>query len=444
MDIKGLSSLVPELHLQQIGLFLFKKGIELYFIDDDIVSKYLDSQWDYNKTPLYLSNIWRLGALSGEVLIYLKPVGDNYRMFYYPASQFEPFYDENLDLKAVVITSKKRLDKDKVITEIVRISAQKIEVWLDRNVEFIPDKTFPNPYGFLPCIIIQNYPTLSGRSQGEFDRFEHLIEQHSWMIDQLNGNMEFFGGPLFYSSRSKAEMVEAGLVEDRYSISAEGGYRPATPNMGQKIRARRIFAGLEEGEQIGFVTPSPIDSATISAVADVGKNLQLALGSVPDLELISNSNSLFEFQSRYAQAYVTALQKSRSYIDAGIVAAYNLLMRMAGVDGKVNWNSQLDKIRWRYLGDVFPDTVNNILTKSIVSRNLLRLGVNLESSLKYIFPDMTEEEILDLLRGGFAYELVDGVATIADKTKDVEGLDISAYLQSLISAETTNNSMREQ
>lgn len=443
MDIKGLSSLVPELHLQQVGLFLFKKGIELYLLREDKVSnKFLQKMWNYNKMPLLLIDLWRIGALTGEVLLYIKPLEDGYKIIYYSANQFEPEYDDNFDLKSVIIRSTKFISKDKKQGEIVRINEDKIEVWRDRDLSYSPDEVIENPYGFLPCVIIQNNPVLGGRSTGEFERFEHLIEQHSWGVQQLNSNLEFFGGPIFYSSRSKSEMIEAGIIEDRSSISAEGGYRHPLPTRGQRVKARRVISGLEEGEQLGFTTPTPVDKSMVDSIDNFGKELRMALGGVPDLDLVANSGSLFDFQYRYSQVYITASRKAITYIDFGVVKCFEILMRMANFDGLINIVDEDNEIKWRYLGEVFPDTVNNVLTKSIVSRNLLRLGVSLESSLRHTFPDKTDDEIRELLRGGFAYELVDGVASIAQKLKEYDNINMEDFINSLINSEVANESRK--
>lgn len=437
MDIKGLSSLVPELHLQQVGLFLFKKGIELFLLKEDKdLNNFLQKMWHFNKVPLFLPDIWRIGAITGEVLLYLKPVDDGYKIIYYSANQFEPIYDENFDLESVIIRSKKFISKEKEIEEIVKINKDKIEVWFDRELSHKPDKVIDNPYGFLPCLIIQNNPVLGGRSQGEFDRFEYLIDQHSWGVQQLNNNLEFFGGPIFYSSRSKSEMIEAGIIQDYNSISASGGYRDPVANRSQRVKARRVFAGLEEGEQLGFTTPTAVDKSMVDAIDNFGKELRMALGGVPDLDLVANSASLFDFQYRYSQVYITASRKALAYIDYGVVKCFELMLNMASIDQLVNFTD--NQIKWRYLGEVFPDTVNNILTKSIVSRNLLRLGVSLESSLKHLFPDKTDDEITELLRGGFAYELVNGVADVAKKLENYDNLNVEDFVKTLFNSEVAN------
>lgn len=439
MNIRDYTTLIPELHLQQIGLFLFKKGIEIFSLHkDEVLSSFLKAMWKYNKMALYLNDIWRTGAISGEVLLYIKPVDNKYRILYYSADQFDPEYDSNFDLLSVTISS----DTSDFVpqTEIVKIGKDKIEVWYNSSIDVPADVVMDNPYGFLPCVLIQNNPVIGTRSEGEFDRFEKILQAHNYNVEQLNSNLEFFGSPIFYSTRSKSEMIEAGMIDERYSVSSEGGYRSPVGVRTQKIKARRIFAGLEENERLGFETPTAVDSSMVEYVENSGEELRMAMGGVPDLSIISSTASLFDYQYRYSQAYVTASRKALAYIEHGIVQAFEVMRLMANFDGVIP--SSDNEIKWRHLGEVFPDTVNNTLTKSIVSRNLLRLGVGLEGSIRHIFPDKTDEEIRELLRGGFAYELVDGVATIASKLSSYDNIDMSNYINELIDSEVNNESRK--
>lgn len=436
---KGLS-LIPQLYLNQIQFFLFRKGIELYLPEekDDVTLNFINKIWQDNKFDLLLRQIWRVGAITGEVLLYVMPLDGGYKILIYPKNQFEPIYDEYFRLIGVDIKSSYKDIRGNQINKTIKILKEKIISITGSNLT-----TIENSYGFIPCVIIQNKPSQLERSKGEFDDLKMQIEESDWHLSQLHGNLEFFGGPIFYSSRTKAEMVEAGLVENRTnSISAEGGYRMPFADMGQKIRARRIFDGLEEGEQIGFATPTPIDTSMVEFVKNFQKEIICALGGTPDFDLIQNSMSLFDYQNRYFQAFLTGGEKAKIYIDNGILSLYKMIVKMGAVDHKLlNYEVNLS---WRYLGDVFPDSVNNTLNKSIVSRNLLRLGVNLKDSLRYIFSEKTDAEIEELLKGGFAYELVAGVADIYAKSSQSDGnIELQKILENLAQMEASDNVRRE-
>ena len=57
------------------------------------------------------------------------------------------------------------------------------------------------------------------------------------------------------------------------------------------------------------------------------------------------------------------------------------------------------KVSWRWMGQVFEDSPDDVLQHSIVVRNLQELGVDSIEALKYLFPQKTEEERAAMLSG---------------------------------------------
>jgi hypothetical protein len=57
------------------------------------------------------------------------------------------------------------------------------------------------------------------------------------------------------------------------------------------------------------------------------------------------------------------------------------------------------KVSWRWMGEVFEESTDDILNNSIVVRNLQELGVDSIEALKYLFPSKTEEERAAMLSG---------------------------------------------
>lgn len=404
-------------------MFLWRKGIEFYLIDDSEKTlqrqQFLTDLVDSLKLPLYFDDIWHKGARSGEVLLYMRPWGNGYSFRYYSADQFEPYYDDDNHLERVVIRS--TIEKpDGDIERVIELRRDRVEVWEGRNPEqFTPDFSMMNPYGFVPAVVVQNKACIGARGASEFEWLKGQIEQHDWQVDQIHGNVEFFGGPIFYSSRSQTEMVEAGLVTSRHSIAEEGGYGHHRSQ--ERIKARKILSGLEEGEQVGFVTPSPIDQGIFEFMDKYASDLISALGgaSVGTSDFV-NSASLSQ---TFAAPIATAGKRALSYITYGLAELLQLTLEMAVQDGLIPPDAP-PRVYWRYKGDVFPDTPQSQLTKSIVSRNLIRLGVNLQDAMQHIFPDKREEEIEDLLDNGFAYELLNGVSQVTSSFQDPEIIEV--------------------
>ena len=64
------------------------------------------------------------------------------------------------------------------------------------------------------------------------------------------------------------------------------------------------------------------------------------------------------------------------------------------------------RVSWRWEGDVFELSTQEILQNSIVTRNLQELGVDSIEALQYLFPDKTPEERAAML-GGFPFRMVE-------------------------------------
>lgn len=384
------STLLPQQHLRQVGLFLWRKGIEFLLArPGKAKQKFLDRQLAYNNIYLYFDDIWERGAKTGEILLYVKPEMDDYKVRYYDKNQFS-YETEAGKLVKVIISFPDKTGELEITSD--KIGKQR------------------NPYGFIPCVIIQNRPTQAGRGLGEFEQFEELIARHDWLVDQIRGNLEYFGGPLFYSSRSTSELVQAGMIDDSGSIAADGGYG-IQKMPGERIRVRRVIGGLEPGEQIGFATPDPVTPETLRWITDYDRQLRYSLGSVQDVTFYFGETDIM---ARYSLVIVTAEKKAQSYITNGIQAAFEIMFKMAGL-GET-------KLKWRWTASLFPDTAQTQLTKSIVGRNLLKLGVNLKVAIQHIFPELSLEEIDSYLQEGFAYELLNGVGQVAksfEETPDV-------------------------
>lgn len=379
------STLVVQEHLSQLGMFLWRNGLEILPVDNhDLHEQWLDSWWKFNRIDSYFQDIWQRGATTGEILLYIKPLDDNqFKIRYYDAKQFE-YEQDDYGLRKVIIKGRSAKGTEKNLT-ITRRAIGGVAHGL----------------GFVPCVLIQNRPSQAGRGLGEFAGFESILERHDWLVDQIRGNLEYFGGPIFYSSRSLSELIDSGAVRVNNSPSVLAGY--GTPvGQSERVRPRRVISGVEDGEQLGFANPEAISPEVIRWIDNYEAKLRRSLGGVPSDKTYGFTD--LDVISYFALAISTAEHRSKQYITNGIVRAFELMFVMS--------LGREIPLRWRYLGSLFPDTAQTQLTKSIVSRNLLRLGVNLPSALRHIFPDKSEEEINADLDGGFAYELLNGLSRL--------------------------------
>jgi hypothetical protein len=62
-------------------------------------------------------------------------------------------------------------------------------------------------------------------------------------------------------------------------------------------------------------------------------------------------------------------------------------------------------VQYRFMGDVYEDTPIDVQQKSIVVRNLQEMGVDTVEALRYLFPNKTENERAEMLKG-FPFRMV--------------------------------------
>lgn len=137
--IQGKSkTLLPKLHLQQISLFLFRRGIELFFTKDSPeLSKFIKTQWEFNSTDLFLDEIWNIGAISGEICLYIFPhlLSGNYRILFIPKDNFTPYYNEAHDLERIEIKFDFYNKSNKKLTKKFAITNSTVYEWNNEKID---------------------------------------------------------------------------------------------------------------------------------------------------------------------------------------------------------------------------------------------------------------------------------------------------------------------
>ena len=104
------------------------------------------------------------------------------------------------------------------------------------------------------------------------------------------------------------------------------------------------------------------------------------------------------------EAYLKALEKYQKD-QVKFIAKRDELFRATleagtippGVTGLIPDGSP--KVSWRWMGEVFEESADDILQHSIVVRNLQEVGVDSIEALKYLFPQKTGEERAAMLTG---------------------------------------------
>ena len=228
-----------------------------------------------------------------------------------------------------------------------------------------------------------------------------------------------------------------------------------------QIKVPRVIANLEPTDRVQYMTPDSVSGDQNLYVKQYRGEIRLALGGVDDLD-IQTASTAYEIKTLYGRVAATAEKKCKALFNYGLCRLFSMMIQheeklfndsfaMAmelkkpvvplpeeftedpkqyevavekyqkklakfeqqrnellrvtlesgemppGVVGLVPDGST--KVSWRWMGEVFEDSTDDILNSSIVVRNLQELGVDSIEALKYLFPSKTDEERAAMLSG---------------------------------------------
>jgi hypothetical protein len=225
------------------------------------------------------------------------------------------------------------------------------------------------------------------------------------------------------------------------------------------LRVPRIIANVEPSDRVGFLTPDPVNGDMNRYALLIREEIRTALGGVDEISVSAGATAT-EIKGLMGRAQATALRKNKSFLTYGFckllemilyhqenifrqtfvevtglkapappteqteeaVAKYeNRLARFEQeIDQKISKSLENNKVprgvyglppdgeravSYRFQGDVYEDTAYDINQKSIVVRNLQELGVDSVEALKFLFPDKTDSERAEMLKG-FPFRMV--------------------------------------
>ena len=225
------------------------------------------------------------------------------------------------------------------------------------------------------------------------------------------------------------------------------------------LRVPRVIANVEPSDRVGYMSPDPINGDMNRYALLLREEIRTALGGVDELSVSAGATAT-EIKSLMGRAQATALRKNKSFLTYGFcrllemilyhqeqvfresfiavtsltppvepqeknpetekkysielnkfettvtVAIQDALNANALPDGVFGLPPDGDRtVSYRFQGDVYEDTAYDINQKSIVVRNLQELGVDSVEALKYLFPDKTDAERSEMLKG-FPFRMV--------------------------------------
>ncbi len=227
-----------------------------------------------------------------------------------------------------------------------------------------------------------------------------------------------------------------------------------------QIKVPRVIANLEPTDRVQYMTPDSVSGDQNMYVKQYRSEIRLALGGVDDID-INTAQTAYEIKTLYGRVAATAEKKARAIFSYGLCRLFAMMIyteedmfkkSFAAVMGMVEpvlplpedyqdpaefeklikkyekdytkFITQRDealrvtldsgeipggvtglipdgstKVDWRWMGEVFEESTDDILNNSIVVRNLQELGVDSIEALKYLFPGKTDEERAAMLSG---------------------------------------------
>ena len=225
------------------------------------------------------------------------------------------------------------------------------------------------------------------------------------------------------------------------------------------LRVPRIIANVEPSDRVGFLTPDPVNGDMNRYALLIREEIRTALGGVDEISVSAGATAT-EIKGLMGRAQATALRKNKSFLTYGFCKILEMILyhqenifrqtfvevtglkapalpteqteeavakyesRLARfeqeIDQKISKSLENNKVprgvyglppdgeravSYRFQGDVYEDTAYDINQKSIVVRNLQELGVDSVEALKFLFPDKTDSERAEMLKG-FPFRMV--------------------------------------
>ena len=236
--------------------------------------------------------------------------------------------------------------------------------------------------------------------------------------------------------------------------------QPFGASVDGQIKVPRVIANLEPTDRVSYMTPDAVSGDQNMYVKQYRSEIRLALGGVDDID-IGTAQTAYEIKTLYGRVAATAEKKARALFKYGLCKLFSMMIyheefmfkesfaAAIGLEKPIvplqeeiqdpmmfqqaqeqhliamqEFTAQLDqairatletgemppgitglipdgstKVSWRWEGEVFEDSTDDILNNSIVVRNLQELGVDSIEALKYLFPGKTDEERAAMLSG---------------------------------------------
>jgi hypothetical protein len=302
--------------------------------------------------------------------------------------------------------------------------------------------SFINTLGYIPCVESPNLPYFPGDSgRSDFAMVSDQIEAEDTVRGAIMQNIFTFGNPTLITTRSRDEVMERVTDVGTQSWAASQGFNDISSvrlndrrNDGgwaakQHSKITSVIGNVGADERFGYVLPDPV-SPDQSRFADSYRTaLHGALGGIDPSD--QSFSTFGEVKSLYGKVAATANMKSLTLWGHGLSRILELCVMheerlfmeqfkqwLVSIDPKIDITqvnqSQIEQLIWgdniehpiqvglapygevgisyRYNGDIFEDSPDDKLKRTIYTRNLQELGVGSLEALDAVFPDLSLKE----------------------------------------------------
>jgi hypothetical protein len=225
------------------------------------------------------------------------------------------------------------------------------------------------------------------------------------------------------------------------------------------LRVPRIIANVEPSDRVGYMTPDPVNGDMNRYSLLLREEIRTALGGVDEISISAGATAT-EIKGLMGRAQATAIRKNKSFLTYGFCKLLEMILyhqeqvfresfiqvvglippnppkeeteesigryqkKLIKYEDQVTVSIQTAvtenkvprgvfglppdgdrEVTYRFQGDVYEDTAYDVNQKSIVVRNLQELGVDSIEALKYLFPDKTDSERAEMLKG-FPFRMI--------------------------------------
>ena len=309
--------------------------------------------------------------------------------------------------------------------------------------------SFINTLGYIPCVESPNLPYFPGDSgRSDFAMVSDQIEAEDTVRGAIMQNIFTFGNPTLITTRSREEVMQKTTEIGTQSWAAAQGFKDVSSinidnrrgNGGWSARQHEkivpVIGNVGADERFGYVLPDPV-SPDQSRFADSYRTaLHGALGGIDPND--QSFSTFGEVKSLYGKVAATANMKSLTLWNHGLARILELCIMheeklymdqfkqwVLSEDPKIDvtqiTQQQIEQLIWqqgieapinvglapygevnvyyRYNGDVFEDSPQDKLDRTIYTRNLQELGVGSLEALDAVFPDLSLKEKKSKLSG---------------------------------------------